>query len=139
MALIIVAARGQWEGITLPNYWLLNAFSRRVAGITPELPTSLFNGVTDAQGQDRAERYINKRMRLSGSLPSAVQSSRRSAIIIFKDRPGPSNVEVHCMIKGRKNVTRIEAMSPGDAVTLVGRIQRVDRQAVMLDRCEVVT
>ncbi len=126
-----------------------NRASKRIeVEITPERLTGFFKGVTAVQGQDQAARFVDKWMRLSGSLLDVSLIPRHRAIslilrhramVTFAEWSIGSRAEVTCFFSRRKWVDRIALKSRGDKVTVLGRITEVNNRIVYLYDCELVT
>jgi hypothetical protein len=121
--------------------YTLNSILKRKAFITPELLVGLYAGVTDAQGYALAKRYEGKYLVVAGRMgtePLAL-ARRRADAKVYAEESGVAEVPCHCSFAGRKNVADIKTKRKGDEVALIGKIEGVSREGIILFRCRVMT
>lgn len=99
--------------------------------VTLESLVASFAGKTALQGQAAVKGYIGKRVRVSGTL-AEVHSNNR--LIVTLQRPSATDF----LYFGPEWTDHFAKLSKGDAVEIIGRIQRVLSQGVSLDNCQLV-
>lgn len=104
---------------------------------TPEELTANFNGVTAVQGADRVARYLGNWLRVSGSIGDIAQMAPELAHASFADRSIFTYNVVDMWFRDKQWIDRLVLMSPGDQMTVVGRIEKVTVQHVTLENCEI--
>lgn len=104
---------------------------------TPEDLTAHFKGATTIQGEDRVARYIGKWLRVSGPLGDVAVIAPGIVRATFADRTIFTYNVVTMLFTDQQSNDRLLVMSPGDRISVVGEIKRVDVQNIRLENCEL--
>lgn len=106
---------------------------RTVVNVTPEYLTGLFEGHTVVQGEKLIEAYIGKWMKVSGRVgdihPNQVTFERANPF---------SRYFVVFMYPSALWLEQLSVLRISDTITVIGRIERVNRIEVHLRDCEPV-
>jgi hypothetical protein len=107
---------------------------RTIVNVTPEYLAGLFDDHTSIQAQKLADTYIGKWMRVSGPLNN-VSSFTSSSQVTFAPTGG---VSTYMLFRNRAYVeNRLSVLKRGDQITVLGRIDSIERHGVKLDNCEL--
>lgn len=112
---------------------------------TPEYLTGLFKDRTAIQAQKLADPYYGKWMKVSGPVGSVGSWTGYFVQVTF-DRGdllrgymfGEPPPAVFMMFRDESVLDRLAILEPGDQITVVGSIERIDRTSVQLRDCELV-
>ena len=112
--------------------------SRTTINRTPEQLIANFKGVTGVQGRDRVRPYLGHLLRVSGPLEDVhlVSDGIRSAT--FAGRALGRDF-VYANFFDKKWFGRLETLSPGDHLAVIGQIRDIDTLSINLDHCELET
>jgi hypothetical protein len=102
-----------------------------VVDVKPEYLWQLFEGRTSTQAEKLVASYIGKWMQVSGPLQDV-----HTFEVTFQ-RPGTYTV-IYMYFRKKKWTDRLSALSPGDNITVRGRIETINKVELHLETCELV-
>ena len=111
--------------------------------VTPAYLVSLFEGHTHIQAAKLAEAYVGKWMKVSGRLGDVMRSevAQTFSQVTFKRSSvfdaGGEHFGVFMYFDGTWD-DRVAVLRRGDSITVIGQLERVNRDGVHLGNCELV-
>lgn len=108
---------------------------RTFVDASPEYLLGFFNEHTSAQAGRLITPYIGKWMRVSGVVLDVDSESDRT---IIRLRGESIRTMVTALFTEQKWIERVETLRQNQPITVIGRISRVGRISLWLERCEVV-
>ena len=96
-----------------------------------------FDRATVVQGRDRVMRYLGNWMRVSGPIDTVVPSASHRQVSFANQTLGKDRVYANFFDK--KTFAKLDTLSPGDRVSVIGQIRDVDPLCINLDNCELET
>lgn len=114
--------------------------------VTPDFLIGLYKGQTTAQGRRRAELYVGKWKKLSGTLNDfetfnySYSGARRCRADFQRvgGMEGLAHAHIMMSFKEKKWCDRLEVMNVGTLFTVVGQVSAITDSYVALDDCELV-
>ena len=103
-----------------------------VVDVTPEYLWQLFEGRTSAQAGKLVASYIGKWMQVSGPLGDVGTFQ-----VTFRNIRGTYTV-IYMYFRKKQWITRLSALTLGENITVLGRIERVNSLELHLETCELV-
>jgi hypothetical protein len=104
--------------------------------ITVNYLNSLGDGMTGIQAQALRDIYIGKWMKVSGRLGNVLNSYGTFCQVTLKYVP-LKFTDLY-MIFGKEWRDRLSIMTPGQNITVMGKIDRIDSSGVQLGECELI-
>lgn len=111
--------------------------------ITPEYLIGIFREHTDIQGAQLTAAYVGKWMKVTGSLRNVISTTPNLAQLTFERAEVPLTertwfdyTDFYMMFK-KPWIDRLAIVKRGDALTVIGQIERIDSVSVQLANCEL--
>jgi hypothetical protein len=108
--------------------------------VTYEYLFALYDGKMDVQAQPTADLYVGKWMPITRPLSNVVPWNGTSSLVtVTLEAEHILQIwSVLLWIRDRSQFDRISVLTPGDLVTLHGRINKISRREIDLEDCELV-
>lgn len=120
-------------------------FNKRIiVDVTPKYLVGLFHKQTDIQAQKLADTFIGKWIKVSGPLGNVGVFTTFSQVTFVHD---PSwlwdgstySFSIYMIFQDRQYVEdRLAVLKTGDQITVLGKINRIDKVSVQLENCELL-
>lgn len=108
--------------------------------VTPRYLTDFYTDRMDFEGAALVKRYLGKWMRLSGPLRNVSDHDDIPGhrwLGVFMQWP-PGNPSVSMFFNNPRWFDRLLVLKRGDPISVLGRIQKIDRDSMVLEDCELV-
>jgi hypothetical protein len=116
------------------------ADGRIFVDVTPAYLGGLFEGHTDIQAQKLIQPFVGKWMEISGKLGEVSEGHGFLQVTLQSAYPLVTILAVRVYMHFHVKWTdRLSVLRQGDALTIVGQIDRVDKLSVVLRACELVS
>jgi hypothetical protein len=112
---------------------------RKFVDVTPEYLIGLFKGNhTTIQSAKLAEAFMGKWIKVSGPTGDVMGDTATLRQLTFSDHSIYKGGQLFMMFYDRKWFDHLSTLKPGDRVTVIGKVGRVNSIELQLNDCEIV-